>query len=1035
MTYGIPYLGRLRALGLALISAALFALGLPLAVRAADEAVKSFDIPAGPAEKTLRTFSSQAGIAAMYPSDSVRGVNTVEVKGELTAKEALDRMLAGTPLVVVQDQATGSLTVVREASVEKAEKNVSRAIAESSVRPKSQKNKMKDGVLELETYEVTGSRIRGVLGEATAQPVFTFTRSDLDRYGVQTFDQLRRYIPQLPLQNWNATPDTALATSLSGNPNLTNIGAGLRGLGSEATLVLVNGRRINKLGQSTATASTNEGYDLGGIPMSAVDHIEVLTSGASAIYGADALAGVVNVILKKDYQGTDIILSYTNTFNSDTGDRRLQLTHGFRSGHYSLNLGVTWASTNSLAPRDRWFSASANRIPLGGSDGRPNIPGGPGTVSTVDGSILPGLTVAQAVIPVNSDGVHLKAADFANTGPVPDKFDPNQYTSYGTRSRRGLQVSTDYEFYRWLDVFVEARATDSVTTNPGIFNTISLTIPAGYTGNPFGTPIVLKRVFWELQPLTAAAFTNDEYAVSVGIKGYIGASWRHEESISRQRTDYHYGDNFFFGSFSSSAIQSAVNSPDATLHPILLNNGQQSSPNSTALLKFITQPDGLPIIEKPEIWLYSAKADGDLVALPAGEVKLAVGIEAQEEYARFESTANNAVIGSSALTTPSFSRTAVGIFGEVQIPIAAEKQRLPMLHSLIATLSARHDEYSDFGGKLMPGYSLFYHPLRFVGLRASYSKGFKVPTLQQLFRVSSSSNGIISTSANDLVLDPLRNNEIVGTPLATFRTATLVNGGNPNLHPEQSSSENVGLVLELPFLKGLSASVDYYSLKYRDRVSQPALADWFVYFPDHVIRAAPTAADQAAGLPGIVTGFINTPVNLAFQKVAGYDVEIRYNTSLGAWGDLQFAAVATKQLISEVAATPRAKLNDRSPLQPWRGVMSLFWNRGPWQAGVIDTYTSASFPFYSTTTNPGSRQPSFSEWDFQAGYEFSKDHSPDTTVWQRLLCGTKISLNLINAFNVEPQPRYSTSTGALVGFFGQIDPRGRRYEITLSKQF
>ncbi len=148
--------------------------------------------------------------------------------------------------------------------------------------------------VQLEPVEVTGSRIRSVLGEATVQPVFTYTREELDILGVQQMTDLNNYIPQLPTVAWESTPETGYV-NLANNGGRTNFNGGLRNLGNTATLMLINGRRAPKLG----TATGSDSYDLSGIPMSAIERIDVLTDGASAIYGADAAAGVINVILKK----------------------------------------------------------------------------------------------------------------------------------------------------------------------------------------------------------------------------------------------------------------------------------------------------------------------------------------------------------------------------------------------------------------------------------------------------------------------------------------------------------------------------------------------------------------------------------------------------------------------------------------------------------------------------------------------------------------------------------------------------------------
>lgn len=448
MNHTMPRLLR-RVLGAIFLGTLVFSSITPLsaATNESEPTRKTFSIPAGDAAATLKQFTEQSGEQVVYLVNDVRGVTTKPVAGDFTPREALSRMIAGTDLVVVQDEQTGALTVNRLAPGEPKNGASRLADAQAADRLRSEQAaqeaervRIKDGVVQFDDYTVTGSRIRGVLGEATVQPVFSYTRADLDRFGVQTFADLRRYIPQLPQTDWNTQLETAFMGSPetgSGAQGLTDFGAGLRNLGGTATLVLLDGRRLPKMGQRFATTAA---YDLSGIPLSAVERIEVLTDGASAVYGADALAGVINIILKREYRGSELSASYTNTFSTDTAERQIQLSHGFRQRGFTLMFSGTWSETNSLSPRDRWWSATNDKRPWGGTDGRAPIPGAQGGVRSIDGSDLPGLNSPQAAIPVGSDGQGLTIADYQST-PLPGPLDLANYTDFGSRTSEALRLS------------------------------------------------------------------------------------------------------------------------------------------------------------------------------------------------------------------------------------------------------------------------------------------------------------------------------------------------------------------------------------------------------------------------------------------------------------------------------------------------------------------------------------------------------------------------------------------------------------------
>ncbi len=992
---------------------ALIACALGLA--AAEAPRKSYAIAAGDAAATLKQFTEQSGEQVVFLVNDVRGVATKPVSGDFTAREALNRLLAGTELVLVQDEKTGAFTVNRlppDAKNAPSRLADARAAGQATVQTPAAAQ-APDGTLKLEDYTVTGSRIRGVLGEATMQPVISYTARDLETMGVQVMTDLNNYIPQLPTIAWESTPETGV-TNLAQNGGRVNFNGGLRNLGNTATLLLVNGRRVPKLGSAMGLDS----YDLSGIPMSAIERIEVLTDGASAVYGADALAGVINIILKRNYRGSQLTATYGNTFESDTGYTNLQLNSGYSTGRLLLNLSANWSKTNSLSPRDRWFSASNDRRPLGGTDGRGIIREGPGSIRTQSGANLPGLDSPDAAIPAGSNGVNLTVADFANAGPLPDFFDAPKYQVFGNRQNEGAKLGMEYQFHPAVTAFGEVSWNSLTSFRPGNPTTVSVLVPAGYPGNPFGVPIFVRRAYWEMVPLLDTNYETVTQTFLAGIRGRLPRDWRYEAAVQLQESDYSATGAGAGGVFQgTTALQAAINDP--ARRPIVLNDGTRNSPNSVELLRSMLI-DG-SYAERPTVWTYDLKADGPLATLPAGELKAAVGFERQEEYAKFQ-VAPTDIFGR---LRSSVSRQANGLFAEVQVPIVAEQRPLPLVHRLSLNLSARRDEYSDFGAKTVPRYSLFYYPVKWLALRGSYGEGFKAPTLSQTYAPVTSSTVIVGLAAN--IFDPGRNGEQVVGPLIQTR------GGNLGLEPETSENVNAGVVIEVPRIAGLSFSVDYYDIRQRDRVGG-SLGEIISNYPERLTRAERTPADVAAGLPGLITAVDTRAINLASYRASGLDYQMRYFRRFERIGDFNLRVTANKPRRAELQGAPRSPVVNNMPGGYWRGTGLLSWSRGPASLGVTATYTSSYwgryFPGGQYFNNGTQFNKAVTLWDANASYDFARGAWQPRSWWRHFFQDVRLSVNVYNVLEKEPD-----LTPQRTPILGTIDPRGRRFQVSLQKRF
>lgn len=710
--------------------------GLTLSGLAA-EAVKSFNVPAGDAIATLKQAAQQAGMEIMFPAATVQGVKTAAVNGELTPRAALDKMLDGTGLVAVQDEKTGALAV-KKGPLPNAPR-----VAQTAATPKDQ-GKVEEGKLVLDTYEVTGSRIRLNSGERPVQPLLTFTSQDMERLGVADLGQLFQYIPSVTSSTAGLGMELATGGTAGGfvGQITARSTANLRGGTETSTLVLVDGKRV------AITARKNAGgnaYDLGGIPLSAIERVEVLLDGASAIYGADAIYGVINVILKKRYSGTELKLNYDNTFDGDAGIKTASLTHGFATGKLSGLITLSASENNLMLLTDRPLLATYNRTLLGGTvDGSSPTTvfvQGAGSVNVASGS-LPGITPAtlRVSIPAHTAGTTATVADFASApapigGNVPDRQGAMSYVR-----QKSAYARFNYDFSERLQVTAIARMGANHSRDNGQYRRMeNVTIPAGYPGNPFGVPVRLSKIFYDLPLIYSGINTrNDEY--SLGVSGKLFGSWRYETSVSYVRginnTERTYSaDGAVLDSVitSSTAAARIVAASAAGRKPALIYDSRTQSPNAAGNLDEFWVSNAPSVLrDLNENWTYSAQADGALFTLPAGEIRALLGTEMREEYISFPNAIGGAVWG------PIPQRDVTSFFAEAKVPITSAKQQLPLLHQLDFNFAVRREKYSDVGGATTPRYGAAWRPVKSVLVRGSYGKGFLVPPLYRTASLTTS---------------------------------------------------------------------------------------------------------------------------------------------------------------------------------------------------------------------------------------------------------------------------------------------------------
>jgi len=997
--------------------AGVFLLGVVVLNAAAAEP-RSFNLPGGPAEETLKLFAKQAGREIVFAGAAVAQVKTNPVSGELSPREALTALLANTGLVASEDNKSGAFAVRREAT---AEKNVPARLQEI---PATEGNKsgmpVEGGVVKLEDYTVTGTRVRGLLEGSTAQPVLTIDSAQIDRTGAQSIGDLLRYIPQISaFTTGQASTQVTVTTLINVQTGTTTLGgaagtidasagrvtATIRGAPAGATLLLIDGKRVPKNSQK----ASGDGYDLNGIPLAAVERIEVLLDGASSIYGADAMGGVINVILKKNYRGTELRLAYENTFDSDAGVRTVSLSHGFSVGKLRGLITASYEDANAMALRDRSFLASYDRRPYGGGDFRNvNTPGGAGRISRTGTVPLPGLTTTQSAIPSGTIGTGLTVADYLNAGAVAAPFDLGQYMDYASAYERSAFLANfDYALRPWLEVYVNARVGRNRNTSAGApLIAQNLSVPIGYPGNPFPIAVTLNKWFEDIRPEIVS--TNDTETFTFGANGLLPKRWRYDASVARANSHLVL-DGDAGASITSALLTAAI---AAGQRPNLFYDSTRvPNPNAAGVLEALTTPTRDE--EDSETWTYSLQFDGPVYELPGGDIATALGVERREEYVdfplRLATDTTNALPG---------NETVSAYFAEVVVPVFGADFRKPLFRQLNLSGSYRYENYDSGGTSKNPRMGVAWRPSKWLLVRGSYGEGFKVPTLQQRTAPRSVINS--NTAATTANLDPLRGNTVNAIYPVT-------RGGKPDLRPESSENVTLGLVADIPGVEGLSFSADWFDNLYNDRVGTLVFSQMALLYPERIARG-PNLATDPAGWAGPVTSSDLRPINVSDSQITGYDIGLRFERRM-AWGETQASLSGTKYTKNVLVPTPggpasTAVNTDSLPVQV-NGNAFLF--RNAWGAGVLATYRAAN-----RATTSRAVTPSAIRWDLQFNYDFAKASWLNSrNDWLRkVLANNKLSLTVFNVLNREPPLDYSFFPDNTV-----LDSRLRRFGLSLRKQF
>ncbi|WP_372018688.1 TonB-dependent receptor plug domain-containing protein [Pseudoxanthomonas sp. 10H] len=848
----------------------------------------------------------------------------------------------------------------------------------------------------LDKIEVLGSRIKRA-GIETAQPVLSLTREDLDRTGLtQVSDVLRELTvagPSLSLNTNNG--------NTSGNSSIS-----LRNCGSNRTLVLVNGRRWasdNGLGGAV---------DLNSIPMAAVENIQVLRDGASALYGSDAICGVVNIQTRRDFDGAQFNAYYGQYDAGDGGREAYDFTLGGSTDRFSGLINLAFTEQEAVSAGDREISA----VPLYGFPATVSTPGrasptGPYGNFTVTGRGNIILDPSRPGCLPNQRCTTATAADFRpfnfltdgyNFAPDNHLVQPQRtYSLFGTAS---YELTDDVRFS--TEVFYNNRVGDAQLAAQPLS---PLTISAQSIYNPFGVnitggafrPTNFPRVFGQEQ---------DTWRFSGAFDGIFEIGDR----IFDWDAGYTYASNkqlqpkngFYFStrvaqatgpSFIDAGGVARCGTPTAIIADCVPMNVMGGPAGFTQeMYDYIAvNPKNLM---KSTSESFVANLSGDLFSLPAGTAGFAFGLEHRKESGSSEPdplTAAGLVLGDNPFLPTEGSYSVDEAYLELQVPILADAA---FAKALELNLAARYSDYSSFGTTTNPQVSLRWQVSDTLLVRGSWGEGFRAPSVTELYQgfatgrpsfqdVCSNNNPNFVGSA--AVRSQCQANGVPVGFRSQLSQTYATTGGNPDLKPETSETKTVGLVYSPDWAEGLETYVDWYHIVIENAIG--ALTAQTIinecYLQANAGSCALITRDQVGavnGNPGEISGI--QAVNRNFVgglQTEGFDFGASYHFEPGDWGRFHFRLDNTYvSYYGDVDEPARGQLNGDgrissgntvgtlpsgsstgAPRHRLRSNLTAAWSMGAVDASITFEYRSrvqeSCNNVYNTAIALGARDPAY----------------------------------------------------------------------------
>jgi iron complex outermembrane receptor protein len=961
-----------------------------------------FNVPAGPLGPALIEYARQAHRQVFYESALVKGRTTPGLQGRYSEEDALSRLLAGSGIVVDH---TGPNVIVLKPPAAPADPPAS---AETHAAVST----------EVQELIVTGAQIRNV---SPISPLKTVSRDDMDGAGRASVADVLQTLPQA--FSGVATPASqVLGTDRLNTNDTAATGVNLRGLGATSTLVLVDGHRM------AGSGITGDFADVSAIPSSAVDHVEVLLDGASALYGSDAVGGVVNIILRRNFDGAETRALGSLTSGGGAGETQLGQTFGHSWDTGNVTLSFEYDARDALHSDQRPYTANADLRPFGGTN-EDLFYAHPGNILVPNPAT--GAFTPEWAIPAGQNG----------TGLTPSSFLPGQVNL--SNEREGSDVlpqQTRYSGYLSFTQQLSDRVTFDAdarfTDRAFAYNLIqAVDIFPVSKANPFfvspnGTSSedIGYSFADELGGLRVAG-SAENWGSTGTLRFDVGRTWELQMSGDyAQELGYRNENHVLNSSFLNEALGNTPPDPATGYNPAVqgyFNPFGGGGANGAAVLDFIDS-GFIHTVTNSQVATFDAKLDGTLFTLPGGDWKLAVGgqvrQESFEEINRVEASKDTPT---TTLTGPD-ARRVLAAFGELRAPIVGPDNAVPGIERLELSVAGRVESYPTFGTAANPKLGLLWSPVTGVRVRATWGTSFRAPELTELFQPTAIGPDILQKGA-------------------TSEIVLLLSGGNRNLKPETATSWTAGIDLAPPQMPGMTLSATWFDIRFTNQIgvpvaqnlnnalNSPAYASFITAVdPTNAadlanvtaLLAASTSPNAKLFPPSAYAFIVNAEdVNTGGLLERGLDLSGGYDLRLGPEDRLALSAEGTLlfDYVQQVTpnAVPNSLLNTGGEPVSLKGRVGAAWTHGPVQTTLSVNYVGG----YRDIVLDRS-VASWTTADLQILWR-------PTTI--RALEKTSLALNILNIADSRP-PIYETPLGT--GYDpANANPLGRVVSLQLIKRW
>lgn len=879
---------------------------------------------------------------------------------------------------------------------------------------------------EVSEVVVTGSLIRGVppVGSALVQ----VGREEITSTGALSTVQILNEVPQI----FNIGVSESSRGNTGGNSNITyGQSINIRGLSPYATLVLMDGHRMVRQEPRAETVDPSH------IPTNMLQRVEVVADGASAIYGADAIAGVANLILRRRLDGGEALVSYGVSNTGNYEEKLAQFTFGKVFDRGQVTAGIEYMYHSNGTMKHQPYN-TRNQAAFGGPDIRTN-------------ACFPGnIQIGTTFYPIPAGGVTAANAGqlVAGTPRLCELFTTADFTP--EQERLSFAFTFDYEINDWLEFYTQGYVSHR---HFNIYNTptaLTLTVPstnAFYVAPPgvtvplcsaavntrFGTPqgtrclTVFHNVVGDVgtqNPVTGFARPLN---VAAGFRIDLPRKWQAVISHTygfNEETGY---DRSYFRTDAANLDRALASSNPATAINVFGGLSPRAVIDNTSPIGVFNQrfdPGGHTILNFTQF-----KVDGPLFRLPGGQVRLALGAS----YDRMDwwSITRIGKLTDPVAQTNAAERKDTAIFAEVNIPLVGPDNELPFVKSLDVNFAGRQDDYNDVGRTRNPKVGFRWVPTEGLTLHGSYGTSFRSPNVLDLYQINNNVN------INGALFDPTVNRSVVAVSLS---------GANPAVKPETAETWSLGFDFVAPdVLPGLRVGMNYFKITTEDQIGA-FLSDGGVLskeaelvgtgvitrvpsveFVQNILRGRNvTSGTLPADLSLVKILLDGRPLNLGSTKMDGFDLNASYEWSTDAWGDFRVGVNGIRFTTYKDQVTPNSpfidRLNDIFFPPKWRARYTFNWNNGPYSANVVYNYINA---YSNTLVATRQKVKATHTTDLYLAYTLN-DEVPYAP-WSK---GVRIALNVTNVFDEDPPRVFGNGTGVFGATNATSTNNGGGYDPT-----